>query len=87
MKLLPGNGAGEQRKCRLEGRSDCCAESIGPGAAELSLIENLLREELNPLEEADAYVTLIEKVQSFRRNPYPRRSVKTVRPLPIRSGF
>jgi len=30
-------------------------------AAQLSLVENLLREELNPLEEADAYVTLMEK--------------------------
>jgi ParB family chromosome partitioning protein len=30
-------------------------------AAQLSLIENLLREELNPLEEADAFMTLMEK--------------------------
>jgi ParB family transcriptional regulator, chromosome partitioning protein len=36
-------------------------EATDMQAAEISLIENIQREELNPLEEADAYVTLIEK--------------------------
>jgi len=36
-------------------------EATDMEAAEISLIENIQREELNPLEEADAYVTLIDK--------------------------
>jgi ParB family chromosome partitioning protein len=36
-------------------------EATDREAAEMSLIENIQREELNPLEEADAYVTLMEK--------------------------
>jgi len=36
-------------------------EATDRDVAEMSLIENIQREELNPLEEADAYVTLIEK--------------------------
>jgi ParB family transcriptional regulator, chromosome partitioning protein len=36
-------------------------EATDMETAEISLIENIQREELNPLEEADAYITLIEK--------------------------
>jgi ParB family chromosome partitioning protein len=36
-------------------------EATDREAMEMSLIENIQREELNPLEEADAYVTLMEK--------------------------
>jgi ParB family chromosome partitioning protein len=36
-------------------------EATDREAAEMSLIENIQREELNPLEEADAYITLMEK--------------------------
>jgi ParB family chromosome partitioning protein len=36
-------------------------EATDMEVAEISLIENIQREELNPLEEADAYVTLMEK--------------------------
>ena len=38
-------------------------EATDREAAEISLIENIQREELNPIEEADAYVTLIEKFE------------------------
>ncbi len=48
-------------------------EATDRDVAEMSLIENLQREELNPLEEADAYVTLTEKFSLARGNFHARR--------------
>jgi len=65
-----GNGyeiiAGERRwrAAQAAGLKDVpivVREATDMEAAEISLIENIQREELNPLEEAGAYVTLIEK--------------------------
>ncbi|MBN1471368.1 MAG: ParB/RepB/Spo0J family partition protein [Syntrophaceae bacterium] len=65
-----GNGyeiiAGERRwrAAQAAGLKDVpvvVREATDMEAAEMSLIENIQREELNPLEEAGAYVTLIEK--------------------------
>ena len=58
--------AGERRwrAAQTAGLSDVpivIREATDMETAEISLIENIQREELNPLEEADAYATLIEK--------------------------
>ena len=57
-------------------------------AAELSLIENIQREELNPIEEADAYVTLMEKFELSQedisqRSQSPSTIANTIRLLKL----
>jgi len=86
MKLSPEKGAGGRQAAGLKDVPVVIREATDLEAAEISLIENIQREELNPLEEADAYVTLIEKFK-LSQEAISIQVARTAQPLPIPSVF
>ena len=62
MKLLQGKDAGGARKtCGNKRSSGCLRKYTDQEMVEIALIENIQRENLNPIEEAMAYKRLLEE--------------------------
>ena len=57
--MLQEKEDGEQPKSRIRKNSAVVKEFSDADVMEIALIENLQREDLNPLEEAEAYKTLM----------------------------
>ena len=83
----PASGAGGRRSA-----SGCtrCRSSSGrsaiPRCSKIALVENLQREDLSPLEEAEAYSRLMRGVRPHPGRASPRRSARAAAMSPTRCG-